>query len=186
MHLGHLVIAQDTMEHLGLDRVLFIPVARNPLKHDGPVAADQDRLALLHAAVDGDDRFGIETCELENGGISYTIDTVRHLRQRWPRARLFWILGADALASLERWKDINELARLVEFVCLGRPGTQKYKPVIEGLRLHRVDGHLFDISSTEIRQRLADGRPVAYFLPQPVENLILTRELYMAPSTQPN
>jgi len=184
VHLGHLLAAQDALEQAALDRVIFMPTAQAPLKDLAPGLDGPRRLELLRAAIAGDDRFGVSTLELERGGTSYTVDTARALRATHPGADLFWIIGADQAALLAEWRDIAELAILVQFVVLARPGFV-VPPVAErpaDVRLVPVAVHEFAISSSEIRTRLAAGRSVRYFLPAPVADRI-EREHFYSSST---
>ncbi len=180
MHLGHLLAAQDALEQAPLDRVIFMPTAQAPLKGRAPGLDGGHRLDLLRAAVGGDRRFEISTLELERGGTSYTIDTARALRTLHPEGEFFWIIGADQAAQLDRWRDIVALADLVQFVVLARPGFLM-PPIAArpaGVRLLPVAVHEFDISSSEIRSRVAAGRSVRYFLPAPVADRIEREHLY--------
>lgn len=166
VHFGHLVAAQDAVEQHGLDRVIFVPAAQAPLKdrevsHDG-----EHRLAMLRAATDWDHRFEVSDHEIRRGGVSYTIDSVRYFRSVYPDARLFWIIGGDHVPKLSRWHRIEELATMIEFIFLERPGhPAKTPPAIPGLRLNRCDGHLIEISSTELRERVRRGLSLDYFVP---------------------
>ena len=179
VHAGHLIIALDAMEALGLDEVFFIPAAQAPLKQNHPGAEPHHRKAMLDAAVADEPAYQILDCELESGGISYTIDTVRSLSQKYPDRRFFWILGEDQLQKLEKWKDIDELCHLVEFIVLDRPGHSMTEPIeIPEFRCHRISGHLFSISSSEIRERITNGKSVREFLPTNVARYILDHHLY--------
>ncbi|BET69697.1 nicotinate-nucleotide adenylyltransferase [Opitutales bacterium ASA1] len=179
VHLGHLVAAQDAAEALELDRVLFMPAFRAPLKDREPGASDAVRVALLQAAIEGDERFGLSTLEIERGGVSYTVDTARELRRLHPEAQLFWIIGADQAERLRAWHRIEELAGLLEFIVLARPGYEGTRGGLpEFLRLHFVRAHVFDISSSEIRARLSNRRSVRVFLPAPVADRIERESLY--------
>ena len=179
IHLGHLLIAQDALEGLGLDRLDFIPAAVPPLKERVLTASPEQRLAMLRLALEGDARFGVLDLELRRGGMSYTVDTVRELRRCFPGAELFWVLGTDQVQRLAEWKDIGELARLVEFVHLARPGLAGVEtPLIPGLRLHRVAGHEVAISSSELRERVSRGLPLRHFVPLKVADFIEFQSLY--------
>src|SRR5215212_8576779 len=150
VHFGHLIAAQDAYEQHQLDRLIFVPAAQAPLKQRDVQSTVEDRLTMLRAAAALDRRFEISDFELKRGGISYTIDSARHFRQLFPHDTLYWIIGGDQLPRLHLWKEMEELATLVEFIFLERPGyPAKAHPDIPGLRLHRCDGHLLGISSTE-------------------------------------
>jgi nicotinate-nucleotide adenylyltransferase len=139
----------------------------------------EDRLAMLQAACEWDRRFEIADYELRKGGVSYTIDSVRHFRAQFPDDELHWVIGGDQLPLLHKWKEIEELAREVKFIFLERP-RHPDKPHVDipGLRLQRCDGHLIEISSSELRQRVKEGRSLHYFCPQKVIAYIESRQLY--------
>lgn len=179
MHFGHLMAAQDAYEQNQLDRLILVPAAQAPLKNNDVQSKADDRLALLRAAVEWDRRFEISDVELRRGGVSYTIDSVRHFRALYPNDELYWIIGGDQLPKLHLWKDIKELAKLVEFIFLERPGHPvKAVPDIPGLRLRRCDGHLLAISSTELRDRVKRDLSLDYFVPHKAIVYIHDHRLY--------
>lgn len=179
VHFGHLIAAQDVLEQFHLDRLLLVPAAQAPLKPRDVQSSPADRLAMLQSAVAWDKRLEISDYELRRGGISYTIDSVRHFREQYPADELFWIIGGDQLPLLHKWKEIGELAQLIEFIFLERP-KHPTKPHVEipGLRLHRCDGHLIEISSSELRSRVHRGLSLHYFCPQRVIAYIDEHQLY--------
>ncbi len=179
VHFGHLIAAQDVYEQYHFDRLFLVPAAQAPLKAQDMQSVTEDRLAMLRAACEWDHRLEIADYELNKGGVSYTIDSVRHFRQQFPHDELFWIIGGDQLPLLHKWKDISQLAAMVEFIFLERPGhPSKPHTDITGLRLHRCDGHLIEISSSELRQRVRQGRSLNYFCPQKVIAYIESKKLY--------
>lgn len=179
VHFGHLIAAQDAYEQYQLDRLILVPAAQAPLKPEDVKSTAEDRLAMLRAAVEWDRRFEISDFELRRGGVSYTIDSARHFRALYPNDRLFWIIGGDQLPKLHLWKDAAELAKLVEFIFLERPGHPvKATPNIPNLRLHRCDGHLVEISSTELRARVRHGLSLDYFVPHKAILYITEHALY--------
>ncbi len=179
VHFGHLIAAQDVYEQYHFDRLFLVPAAQAPLKAQEMQSVTEDRLAMLRAACEWDHRLEIADYELNKGGVSFTIDSVRHFRQQFPQDELFWIIGGDQLPLLHKWKDINQLASMVEFIFLERPGhPSKPHTDIPGLRLHRCDGHLIEISSSELRQRVRHGRSLNYFCPQKVIAYIESKKLY--------
>lgn len=179
IHLGHLIIAQDAYEQAELDELYLIPSARSPLKNKGPQSSDEQRLEMLKAALEDIPEFGIIEEELKRGGESYTYDTVSSLRKHWPQERLFWIIGADQMEQLSHWYRIADLLEIVEFICIGRPGHKLNYPVgIPHDRIFTVDGHLFDVSSTHIRNRIASGHSTRFYLPKSVNDYILKNSLY--------
>jgi len=179
VHFGHLIAAQDVHEKYRFDRLFLVPAAQAPLKPNDVQSSVEDRLAMLRLACEWDRRFEIADYELRKGGISFTIETVRHFRQQFPHDELFWIIGGDQLPLLHQWKNIAELVQLVEFVFLERPRhPDKPHTDIPGLRLHRCDGHLIEISSSELRQRIRAGLSLHYFCPQKVIAYIESHGLY--------
>jgi len=180
IHLGHLVAAQDAFEQHKLDRVIFVPAAQAPLKPHDVQCPAEDRLDMLRAAINDDPRFDVSDYELRKGGVSYTIDSARHFKNQFPSDTLFWIIGGDQLPRLHLWKDIDELVTLVEFIFLNRPGhPAQVRADIPGLRLHRCDGHLVEISSTELRARIRQNRPLDFFIPHKAIVLIRKKGLYL-------
>jgi nicotinate-nucleotide adenylyltransferase len=179
VHFGHLLAAQDAYEQHGLDRLVFVPAAQAPLKPADVQTGPEDRLAMLRGAIEWDKRFEVSDVELRRGGVSYTIDSARHFRALYPRDDLYWIIGGDQLPQLHRWKDIGELVRLVSFIFLERPGFPvKAAPDLPGLRLHRCDGHLIAVSSTELRERVRHNLSLDYFMPAAAIRHIKAHNLY--------
>jgi len=179
VHFGHLLAAQDAYEQHRLDRLLIVPAAQAPLKPSEVQSPAEDRLAMLRAATEWDTRFEVSDFELRKGGISYTIDSARHFRALHPRDELYWVIGGDQLPQLHLWRDIGELAKLVEFIFLERPGYPvKAAQSIPGLKLHRCDGHLLAISSTELRDRTRLGLSLDYFIPHKAIVYIRDKGLY--------
>ncbi len=175
------MIAQDARERLGLDRLYFVPAAQAPLKDSAPRTEARHRLAMTRLAAAVLPGVDVLDDEIRAGGVSYTVDTARLLRGRWPDAELFWIVGADQVAKLPRWREIGELVRLVTFAGLERPGCPPVAPPAEappGLRLCGVRGHAVDISSSEIRDRLRSGLSIDLFVPAGVRAYISENALY--------
>jgi nicotinate-nucleotide adenylyltransferase len=179
IHLGHLIIAQDVLEKLNLDRVYFVPASQNPLKDEPPTCLNEDRLKMVDLALEEDSRFERLDCELETGGKSYTIDTAEQLYTQNDEQPVLWIIGSDNIDDLPHWHRIDELAEIVEFICVARPGYSVEKlPEIPRLNLRFVEGHPIEISSSEIRNRVKMGNNIDLFLPPKVFNYIQTNNLY--------
>jgi nicotinate-nucleotide adenylyltransferase len=171
--------AQDAFEQHNLDRLVIVPAAQTPLKPSLAQSTSEDRLAMVRAATEWDTRFEVSDFELRKGGVSYTIDSARHFKSLYPNDQLFWVIGGDQLPQLHLWKDIEELAKIVEFIFLERPGYPvKAAPAIPGLRLHRCDGHLLAISSTELRDRTRRNLSLDYFIPHKAIVYIRDKALY--------
>jgi nicotinate-nucleotide adenylyltransferase len=191
VHHGHLGVARAVADALALDRVLLMPAAQAPLR-DAPVrAAGDHRAAMLRAALaelaerEQEQRLALDETELRRGGTSYTVDTLRALRAGRPGDDLVWIVGADQLARLGRWREPEELARLAAWAAYARPGfdwNRLQTPAIPGLRVNRVEpgpGALWDISSSAVREKLARGEDVRGLLPDKVVEYIRENGLYL-------
>lgn len=175
-HVGHLIAAQDAADALGLDRVLFVPTATQPLKAGREVAPARDRLEMVRLLLGDDPRFTVEATEVDRGGLSYTIDTLRALRRRWPAgtADLVLLLGADAAAQFPQWKEPSAVQELAEVVVLTRgDGPGVAPPGLRAVPTRRVD-----VSSTEVRERVLAGKPVRGLVTDPVAAYIDARGLY--------
>ena len=175
-HVGHLLAASDAYEALGLDRVVFVPAAGQPLK-SAIVASPADRLAMARLLVADDPRFAVDPVEIERGGLSFTVDTLRALHERWKADRalaLVLLLGADAAATLPQWREPAAVAALAEIVVLNRTGGGETAAVFG----RSIDTRRVDVSSTEIRTRVAAGQSVRGFVPEPVAAYIEGRRLY--------
>lgn len=175
-HVGHLLAATDACEALALDRVVLIPAASQPLKAGREVALAAQRLAMVRLLAEGDPRLIVDPMEIERGGLSFTVDTLRALRGRWPAgtADLVLLLGADAAAQFPQWKDPAAIQALAEVVVLTRTDAPDVVP--DGLRA--ITTRRVDVSSTEIRERVRSGRPVRGFVTEPVAAYIAQQGLY--------
>ncbi len=179
VHFGHLLAAQDAYEQHRLDRLIIVPASQAPMKPSDAQSTAAERLAMVRAATEWDTRFEVSDIELSRGGVSFTIDSARHFRALYPKDDLYWVIGGDQLPKLHLWKDIEELAKIVEFIFLERPGYPvKAIHNIPGLRLHRCDGHLLAISSTELRDRTRKGLSLDYFVPHKAIVYIRDKGLY--------
>lgn len=176
-HIGHLIVAQDAWSALGLDRVLFMPAAVPPHKRGRVSTPPEVRLAMVEAACADDPRFEASDLEIRRGGTSYTVDTLRALKERDPQGALFFLVGADQFRELHTWRSPLEIARLAELVALSRPGFPIEEPRLE-LPYRRLDVTCVGVSATEIRRRVAAGEPIRYLVPPAVEAIIRARGLY--------
>jgi nicotinate-nucleotide adenylyltransferase len=175
VHLGHLVLAESAMEQLDLDRILFIPAGLSPFKQDRPPGATpEQRLRMLLAATASERRFEVDGRELQREGPSYTIDTIRELLGDYPGVRFILLIGSDNLPDLGSWRDAAELRNLVDIAVLDRGGDEA---LIESSGFPVVRRRI-DLSSTEVRERLAAGLSVRQMLPTGVYDLIMSEHPY--------
>lgn len=188
VHLGHLIMAQDAIEAFDLSRVIFVPCASPPHKPGAALAPAEHRLAMLETAIEGDLRFEVSDMEIQRGGMSYTIDTLRAVAAEHPGVELFFIIGADSLVELHLWRAIDELLGLCRIVTIARPGVNLESLQARDLKLRdpwperlRADirvGHLVNVSSTDVRYRVAEGMSIRYLVPPGVEMYITEHSLY--------
>lgn len=175
VHHGHLILAEDAREQLRLDAVLFVPCGQSPHKLGKMSAPANARLAMLRAAVKGNDRFWISRCEIDRPAPSYAIDTVREIQEAFPHASLHWLLGADQLPKLSTWERYSELRKRVTFAVLQRGSSTKRPP--SGVIL-LPQGRRVDISASEIRDRVKRNLPIIHLVPGPVAAYIKRTHLY--------
>ena len=170
-------MAQAACEELKLSRLFFIPAAQSPFKPHTVPAPAPERLRLLRLALAGQCQYEIDEQEIRRGGTSFTIDTVRDYVRRFPQAQLFYMIGADHLGQLPKWREADELARLVEFVVIPRPGEPA-----EGIglpfRQHTLIGFPLGVSSSQIRARIKSGLSIENLVPPAVAEAIRDARLY--------
>ena len=175
-HLGHLLPVIDAAEQLDLDGVRYVPASTQPLKVGGASASPADRLAMTERLVEGIPGFSVEPAELDRPGLSYTVDTLAGVSAELPGAELFLLLGSDAYALLDQWREpqrVRSLATIVVMVRDGAPQIVEAGPGVQVLQSRRVD-----ISSTELRARVRDGRTIRGFVPDAVADYIAEHRLY--------
>ncbi len=187
VHIGHLIIAQDAVEQLELDRLVFVPTAVSPHKqHCAPVEGHH-RLEMLELATENNLRFEVSGMELERGGVSYTAETIEHLQADHPAAELFFIVGLDSLVELHLWRNVEKLLESCTVVPFGRGGEDpakiastcelsnvwKTKLLDRLIRIHEVE-----VSASEIRMRIAEGLSIQTLVPPEVEMYIAEHNLY--------
>ncbi len=188
VHLGHLIIAQDALERLELDEVVFIPASIPPHKQHLEQVSAEHRLNMLKLAVEADLRFSVSDIEIQRGGVSFTVDTVKALRQEHTDAEWILLVGSDTLIDLHNWYNIDELLELCEVASFMRPGELSIDEISDKVKLssplkarlmdHLIETHLVGISSTEIRMRVAEGLGIRYLVPPEVEMYICEHGLY--------
>jgi nicotinate-nucleotide adenylyltransferase len=177
-HVGHLVVAVNVRWEIGLDRVLIV-VANDPWQKSNSrdVSSAEDRLAMCEAAVGDVDGLEVSDLEIRRGGVSLTAETLADLRDEDPQRELFLIVGSDAAAGLPTWERVEEVKRLATIVVVTRPGAEEGLPP-PGWEWRRVETPRLEVSSTDLRARVAEGRPLEYLLTPPVIDCIAERGLY--------
>lgn len=189
-HVGHLLAASDAFDALGLESVVFVPNARQPLKAAVPQSSPADRLAMVRLSVSGDERFAVDPIEVERGGTSYSVDTLESMAERAPGDERFFLVGADASRTFSQWRAPRRIAELARIAVMQRSdeetamsegavraalaavvGPAAAPPIM--LKSRRID-----VSSSEIRARVREGRSIHGFVPDAVARFIHERGLY--------
>lgn len=173
-HIGHLIIANEVKDALGLDEVRLMPTATPPHKTSSRDATAAQRLRMVELAVAGVDGLVVSEFEVERGGISYTYDTMVSLTANEPLTQFYFIIGGDMVDMLSDWYRIDDLMEIITFVGVGRPrtnGETRYQ-------IERVDIPQIDLSSTLLRGRFAEGQTVQFLIPEAVESYIREEGLY--------
>ncbi|UIZ91738.1 nicotinate-nucleotide adenylyltransferase [Corynebacterium sp. CNCTC7651] len=183
IHHGHLVAASEAAHRFELDEVVFVPTGRPWQKAGRKISPAEDRYLMTVIATASNPQFNVSRVDIDRGGPTYTIDTLRDLREEYPNAELFFITGADALSSIMSWHDWDKMFDLAQFVGVTRPGyelTEDMLPADIQERVHLLDIPAMAISSTDCRTRAAQGRPVWYLVPDGVVQYIAKHELYVS------
>lgn len=176
-HIGHLIVASDAFAALRLDRLILVPSADPPHKQGRVMATAEQRLDMVRAAVSGDPRFEVDGIELKRAGASYTVDTLRAMRTRFPGAELFFLVGVDQMRELDSWREPQEVARLA---CLSVVAREGEEPVRDSpFRFRPVPVTRIDVSATEIRRRIRKGESIRYLVPEAVREIIEREGLYL-------
>lgn len=186
VHLGHLIIAEEALSSLGLDRVIFVPAGEPWMKAGTPISPGPDRLAMVHAAVTGHPAFHVSPIELDRSGPSYTVETLEALQADYgPQTEYFFIIGSDALKDFGQWRNPGRVLELCTLAVVGRPAQETVdlsllERTMPGIikRVIDVDGVAISVSATHIRGRVAQGRSIRYLVPPLVERYIREHGLY--------
>jgi nicotinate-nucleotide adenylyltransferase len=171
IHHGHLILAREAMEQLGLDRVVFIPAAQSPFKLAQQPAPPELRLRMVRESIAGERGFECDGYETGQAGPSFTVDTAIAWRKKAPGDELFYLIGQDNVRELHTWRHYEELRKMVRFVVFERDANA---PAHDFPRVQRR----VDISATDIRKRVAQGRSIRYLVPEPVRAIIEAHRLY--------
>jgi nicotinate-nucleotide adenylyltransferase len=179
IHHGHLVAASEVARFFSLDEVVFVPTGRPWQKDDREVSPSEDRYLMTVIATASNPRFSVSRIDIDRGGPTYTIDTLRDLRaERGEAAEFFFITGADALSRMMSWQDVKELFALAHFVGCTRPGHRLTGHGLPEDQVSLVEIPALAISSTDCRQRVAAGAPIWYLVPDGIVQYIAKRRLY--------
>lgn len=174
-HLGHLALAQESLERLKLDKIVFIPTYIPPHKKVHKDNAKM-RYKMVALACKGNPKFEVSTIELRKKTVSYSVDTLRRLRNQYGKnTQLFFIMGSDSLGELDSWKDVDELLKLANFVVMNRPGV-RIKRLKKNVKL--IIGPALDISSSMIRNRVRRSQSIRYYVPDSVRDFIMENKFY--------
>jgi nicotinate-nucleotide adenylyltransferase len=178
IHHGHLVAASEVADLFGLDEVVFVPTGQPWQKADVQVSAAEDRYLMTVIATASNPRFSVSRADIDRGGPTYTVDTLRDLRAQRPEAELFFITGADALGAILTWKDADAAFDLAHFIGVTRPGYRLSDDHVPPDSVTLVEVPAMAISSSDCRSRVAAGHPVWYLVPDGVVQYIDKRRLY--------
>ena len=176
IHIGHLILAEEAREKLGLDKVIFVPTYLPPHKDNSNIAAAASRLEMVRLAIKGNKQLAVSDIEIKRNGRSYTIDTIKEFKKAYPEESLYFIIGSDLLTYLNEWKDLNDIISMVKFVAATRPGypLEKIPSYISTVAIRAVD-----ISGFEIRQCVRENKSFRYLVPDAVYKYILKKKLYL-------
>ena len=191
VHYAHLLLAECCREQCRLDRVVFLPAAVSPHKQGRALTSPEHRVAMLELAIAGEAGFAVGREEIQRGGISYTVETLRRWRAENPSDELFLLMGADVLNDLPTWREAASVCQLAMPVVVHRAGApppdfERLAPLappgrLRSIRSHQVEMPPIGISSSELRSRVAQGLSIRYRTPRAVEQYILTNGLYRSP-----
>ena len=179
IHLGHLLVARDAMEALGLDRVIFVPAAAPPHKVKEETAPAPQRYEMVRLAVEDNPSFSVSGVEIQRSGPSFSVDTVIRLRKEHEQGDFFFLIGEDNLDDIWSWKEPEKLFQICHVVVIGRAGRDRESKRIElPGPVTNLDVHRINLSSSEIRSMLKKGRSIRYLVPKNVEHYIYEHHLY--------
>ncbi len=175
LHIGHLILAEESRERLTLDKIVFVPANFPPHKDNSDIASAADRYMMIKLAIKGNKHFCVSDIEIKRQGRSYTIDTIREFKKRFPDDELFFITGSDLLKYLDEWKDLGEIIKMVKFIVATRPGypLERIPTYISTVPIRAVD-----ISAFEVREAVKENKSFRYLVPEVIFNYITKRKLY--------
>ncbi|MDH4223655.1 MAG: nicotinate-nucleotide adenylyltransferase [candidate division Zixibacteria bacterium] len=179
VHSGHLILAQELKETLGLQKVIFVPSATPPHKEGFYLSPARDRMMMTQIAIQDNPDFSLCDLEIKREGESYTIDTIKELKKLYPQQELYLLLGSDVLEELSSWKEPDKIFREVKVAIAIRPGfdtIDKRNEYVKKAKLIPISG--LNISSTEIREKVKSGKSIRYLVPPEVEEFIRAKNIY--------
>jgi nicotinate-nucleotide adenylyltransferase len=178
VHHGHLVAASEVAHRFSLDEVVFVPTGQPWQKRDREVTPAEDRYLMTVIATASDPRFRVSRVDIDRGGPTYTVDTLRDLHREYDGVELYFITGADALSSIASWRAAGEVVSLAHFVGVTRPGHRLADPGLPDASVTLVEVPALAISSTDCRDRVSRGEPIRYLVPDGVLEYVAKRHLY--------
>ena len=189
IHYGHLILAEQCREQAELDRVIFVPASMSPHKLAGPHATDRQRIEMLRLALSGHTPFEPNDIEIKRDGVSYSVETLEYFAQLFPDAQLFLLLGSDSLQAFMTWKQPEKICKLTTPLVYERHDSNASIDILselvsqdrlEEIKQQEIIAPRIEISSSDLRSRIASGRSIRYLTPRPVEKYIETNQIYMA------
>ena len=188
IHQGHLILAEQCREQAGLDAVWFVPCALSPDKERGAQGTDRQRIEMIELAIAGHPAFQLARIEIDRGGVSYTVDTLKAIRELHADDELFLLLGADSLDKFDTWREPSEICQLANPLVVSRPGAKEVDLSVlekyvdsqryESFCRHSIVSPLIDIQSRQIRKKIEKQQSIRYLTPRAVEKYIETQKLY--------
>ncbi len=175
IHYGHLILGEQVLGQLGLDRVIYVPTFLPPHKSDKNIVCSSHRLKMIKLAVKNNKHFEVSNEEIKRRGKSYTVDTLKQIKKKYPKAELFFICGSDLVAEIPKWKDVDEIYKMAKFVLAKRPGFGKR---LSGKSFLKINVAQVDISSSLIRGLVRQRRSIFYLTPYAVAKYIEKHKLY--------
>jgi len=176
IHNGHLVAASEVASALSLEEVLFVPTGKPWQKQE--VSSAEDRYLMTVVATASNPQFKVSRVDIDRPGVTYTVDTLTELKEQFPEADLFFISGADAIAQIIAWKDVDAVWDLAHFVAVSRPGHKLKLPKAPSGAISELEVPALSISSTDVRKRVGEGKPIWYLVPDGVVQYISKHHLY--------
>lgn len=176
IHIGHLILAEEIREKIGLDKIIFVPTYLPPHKNNTDIAPAWDRYRMIKLAIKRNPFFLVSDFEIKKDGLSYTIDTIKEFKKVYPQDDLYFLIGSDLLKYLDDWKDLPEILQMVKFIVATRPGypLEKIPAYISTMEIRAVD-----VSAFEVRQCIKNKKSFRYLVPEAVFRYINKNKLYI-------